>query len=359
MVPSFWKDKKVLVTGHTGFKGSWLCLWLEQLGANVIGYALDAPTEPSLFKLANVEDGIISINGDICDYDKLLSTVAEHRPSIIIHMAAQALVRYSYENPVETFKTNAIGTLNLLESVRMTGGVKAVVNVTTDKCYENKEWVWPYRESEPLSGHDPYSSSKVCSEQITMAYRKSFFPPDRYGEHGLAIASARAGNVIGGGDWARDRLIPDCVTSWLTGDTVMIRNPNAIRPWQHVLESLSGYMLLAQRLYESGSEFAEAWNFGPDDSSTVTVQEAISSLADHWGEDGQWHFDDGEHPHEAYTLKLDSSKARTKLGWRPRWDIGVAIDKTADWYKAYQADKKSVRAKTLEQIDEYMKEHKC
>jgi CDP-glucose 4,6-dehydratase len=274
-------------------------------------------------------------------------------------MAAQSLVRQSYNKPVETYETNAMGTVHLLETIRQTKGVRAVVNVTTDKCYENKEWLWGYRESEPLGGHDPYSSSKACSEQITSAFRKSFFPPEKYSEHGVAVASARAGNVIGGGDWARDRLIPDCVSAWLKGETAKIRCPKAVRPWQHVLESLSGYMLLAERLYKQGESFAEAWNFGPNENSIESVEEVVSELAHFWGEQAQWETDSDDHPHEAHYLKLDCAKARAKLGWAPRWDLSTALQKVAEWYQVYQKSPEQLKEKTIEQIREYMKEQPC
>lgn len=352
----FWKNKKVLITGHTGFKGSWLCLWLQELGAKVVGYALQSPTEPNLFKLAQVENGIVSLIDDIRNFESLASAMRQHRPEIVIHMAAQALVRRSYEAPVETYQTNVMGTVHLFEAIRRTKGVKAVVNVTTDKCYENKEWLWGYRETEPLGGHDPYSSSKACSEQVTGAFRKSFFPPEKYSKHGVAVASARAGNVIGGGDWAKDRLIPDCFSAWLKGQKVKIRYPKAIRPWQHVLESLSGYLLLAEKLYTNGESFAEAWNFGPNENDTASVEEAIKELAGFWAGKALWEIDGDDHPHEAGYLKLDSTKARTRLGWKPNWDLRTALMKTAQWYQAYQSQPGKTREKTLQQINEYMKE---
>ena len=354
MNAGFWKDKKVLVTGHTGFKGSWLCLVLRRLGAEVMGYSLPAPTTPSLYELSNVESDIKSINGDVCDAGSLFSAISEYQPEIVLHLAAQALVRRSYTEPVETFMTNAVGTLNVLESIRKTSSVKAVVNVTTDKCYENKEWVWPYRENEPLQGHDPYSSSKVCSEQITIAYRNSYFSPDKYSSHGVGVGSARAGNVIGGGDWAEDRLVPDCMRAWIDGQDVIIRNPGAIRPWQHVLESLSGYLLLAEKLYLEGGAYSQAWNFGPDQNSIASVEQAIDVLKTHWGAGVNWKLDKQSHPHEAHTLKLDSTKAIVKLGWKPRWDLQTALKKTADWYKVYQSQPSDCRRITLQQIDEYI-----
>ena len=269
---AFWKDKRVLLTGHTGFKGSWLSLWLQSMGAQVTGYALAPPSNPSLFDVAEVGKGMTSIIGDIGDLERLRAVFAEHKPEIVIHMAAQALVRYSYVEPVETYSTNVMGTVNLLEAVRGTDSVRAVVNVTSDKCYENREWVWGYRENEAMGGFDPYSNSKGCAELVTAAYRNSYFHPGQYKEHGVAIASGRAGNVIGGGDWADDRLIPDIMRAITQGKPVNIRNPHAIRPWQHVLEPLSGYLLLAQKLFEDGPAYAEGWNFGPNDEDAKPVQ---------------------------------------------------------------------------------------
>ncbi len=276
--PAFWKGKRVLVTGHTGFKGSWLSLWLQSMDAQVVGYALAPPTNPSLFEVAEVAKGMTSIIGDIRDLEHLRRVFAEHKPEIVIHMAAQPLVRYSYIEPVETYSTNVMGTVNLLEAVRSTGSVKAVVNVTSDKCYENREWVWGYRENEAMGGYDPYSNSKGCAELVTSAYRNSYFHPEKYGTHGVAIASGRAGNVIGGGDWAGDRLIPDIVRAIMQGKPVNIRSPHAIRPWQHVLEPLSGYLVLAQKLYEEGAAYAEGWNFGPNDEDAKPVQWIVEKL---------------------------------------------------------------------------------
>ena len=265
MNPAFWKGKRILLTGHTGFKGSWLSLWLQSMGAPVVGYALAPPTNPSLFEVAEVGRGMTSVIGDIRDLEHLCAVFAEHKPEIVIHMAAQPLVRYSYIEPVETYSTNVMGTVNLLEAVRGTDSVKAVVNVTSDKCYENREWVWNYRENEAMGGYDPYSNSKGCAELVTAAYRNSYFHSEKYKEHGVALASGRAGNVIGGGDWAGDRLIPDIMRAITQNLAVNIRNPHAIRPWQHVLEPLSGYLMLAQKLYEEGAAYAEGWNFGPSD----------------------------------------------------------------------------------------------
>jgi CDP-glucose 4,6-dehydratase len=352
MDSAFWKGKKVFITGHTGFKGSWLCLWLHKLGAKVTGYALTPPTEPSLFELCKVSELVNSIIGDIRKRDELTEAMQAASPEIVIHMAAQPLVRDSYKNPVDTYEINVMGTVNLFEAVRNCKTVKAVVNVTTDKCYENKEWIWGYRENEPMGGYDPYSNSKACSELMTSAYRSSFFNPRDYSNHGVALASARAGNVIGGGDWATDRLIPDCIRALLKEEKIVIRNPNAIRPWQHVLEPLSGYMLLAQKLYENGPRFAEGWNFGPDDRDAKPVEWIVKRICDKWGNNTYYEIDKGEHPHEAHYLKLDCSKAKSALGWQPRWDLEKAIDSIIEWTVAYK-ENKDLRQICLDQIKEY------
>ena len=350
--PTFWQGKKVLVTGHTGFKGSWLSLWLQAISADVIGYALAAPTNPSLFDIADVEAGMTSIIADIRDLDKLHAVFAKHQPEIVIHMAAQPLVRYSYQNPVETYSTNVMGTVNLLEAVRNTVSVKAVVNVTTDKCYENREWAWGYRENEPMGGHDPYSNSKGCAELVSAAYRSSFFNADTYAQHGVALATVRAGNVIGGGDWAQDRLIPDILAAFEQNKLVDIRNPHAIRPWQHVMEPLRGYLTLAEHLYEQGSSFAEGWNFGPNDEDAKPVGWIVEQMAALWGNEAQWQIDTGEHPHEAHYLKLDCSKAKTRLDWHPKWHLVEALGKIVDWQKQYQHGA-NMKAVTLAQISDY------
>lgn len=333
MNPDFWRHKRVFLTGHTGFKGSWLSLWLQQLGAHVTGYALEPPTSPNLFTEARVAEGMISIVGNVCDYPHLLQSLQDCEPEIVIHMAAQPLVRYSYQNPVETYATNVMGTVHLLEAIRQSPSVKAVVNVTTDKCYENKEWVWGYRENEPMGGYDPYSNSKGCSELVTSAFRNSFFNVERYQEHGVALASARAGNVIGGGDWAADRLIPDIVTAFLKGETVQIRNPHAIRPWQHVLEPLRGYLQLAENLYCKGPAFAEGWNFGPNENDAKPVGYIVKQLAHAWGDGAQWSIDEANHPHEASYLKLDISKAKSQLHWTPLLNLDASLQMIVDWYK--------------------------
>lgn len=348
--PAFWAGKTVLVTGHTGFKGSWLCLMLQNMGAKVVGYALPPPTTPSLFEVARVADGMVSIIDDVRDGTRLQQVFAEHQPEIVLHLAAQALVRYSYTNPVETYATNVMGTVNVLEAARHTASVRSVVNVTTDKCYENREWVWGYRENEPMGGFDPYSSSKGCSELVTAAYRNSFFG----GKDGAAVASARAGNVIGGGDWALDRLIPDIMRSIIEQRPVLIRSPHAIRPWQHVLEPLSGYLLLAEKLHNSGAAFAEGWNFGPSDDDTRTVQWIVEKLTQDWGEGASWVLDQGEHPHEAHYLKLDCSKARMRLNWQPRWKLETALQHIIAWHRAH-GEGRNMRDVTLNQIETYLK----
>lgn len=322
------------------------------LEARVTGFALDPPTVPSLYELCRVGELAGSVIADVRDGERLMAAMQASAPDMVIHMAAQSLVRESYNNPVETYAINVMGTVHLLEAVRACPSVKAVVNVTTDKCYENKEWVWGYRENEPMGGYDPYSNSKACSELVTAAYRSSFFNPKDYPRHGVAVASARAGNVIGGGDWAADRLIPDCVKALLGGEKIRIRNPHAIRPWQHVLEPLGGYLLLAQRLYEEGPRFAEAWNFGPLDDDARPVEWIVQNICSLWGSLGTYEVDAGEHPHEAHYLKLDCSKARGELGWRPRWDLAKALVKIVEWNRAY-GEREDLREVCLRQIAEY------
>lgn len=351
MMKSFWKGKKVFLTGHTGFKGSWLSLWLHKMGAEVTGYALKPPTNPSLFEKANIASVVDSHIGDIRDFENLKKVMEKTKPDIVIHMAAQALVRYSYKNPIETYMTNVMGTVHLLEAVRSVDSVRAVVNVTTDKCYENREWHWGYRENEPMGGHDPYSNSKGCSELVTSAYRKSFF--NESGNKSVFLASARAGNVIGGGDWAEDRLIPDIFRAFEKNETVLVRNPQSIRPWQHVLEPLRGYLLLAQGLYEQGDKFSEAFNFGPEDSDAKKVDWIVQKLAKMWGDGATYKVaSDPGAVHEATYLKLDCSKAKACLGWHPNWDLNEALEKIVEWNKAYAADRDARRI-TLEQIGAY------
>jgi CDP-glucose 4,6-dehydratase len=352
MTPSFWQGKRVFLTGHTGFKGSWLSLWLQQLGAHVTGYALAPPDGPSLFTAAAVAHGMDSIIGDIRDAPALREAMQAARPEIVIHMAAQALVRYSYAHPVETYATNVMGLVNFYEAVRATPGVRAVVNVTSDKCYENKEWPWGYRENEPMGGYDPYSNSKACAELVTSGYRSSFFNPEKYQQHGVALASARAGNVIGGGDWAEDRLIPDMLRAIAAGRPVQIRSPHAIRPWQHVLEPLSGYLTLAEHLHSHGAAYAEGFNFGPHDSDARPVEWIISRLCASWGDGAAWQLDGAPQPHEATYLKLDCAKARGRLGWQPRWQLAHTIDQIVAWHRAHAAGAE-MRALTLAQIAAY------
>jgi CDP-glucose 4,6-dehydratase len=342
----FWKSRSVFLTGHTGFKGAWLSLWLSKMGAVVTGYALSPPTVPSLYELCRVDEQIISIIADVRDISCLKDAMIKTQPEVVIHMAAQPLVRDSYRVPVDTYVDNVMGTVHLLEAVRDCDSVRAVVNVTTDKCYENREWVWGYRENEPMGGYDPYSSSKACSELITAAYRRSFFT------HSSFVATARAGNVIGGGDWGKDRLVPDCIRAFLKGEAVHLRNPNSVRPWQHVLEPLSEYLLLAQRLVEDGPRFADSWNFGPDDQDARDVGWVVARLCEKWGSGASFTIDEGSHPHEATFLKLDCSKARHLLNWRPRWDLDTAIDAIIQFTKAYR-NGKDIKQGCLDQIDRY------
>jgi len=350
----FYSGKKVMITGHTGFKGTWLSLWLKHLGADVSGYALQPPTSPSIFDLCHTARGMTSIYGDVRDFRHLHSAILEVQPEIIFHMAAQSLVRRSYKDPVETYSTNIMGTVHLLEAVRQSSSVKAVIIVSSDKCYENKEWVWGYRENDILGGDDPYSSSKGCCELITTAYKRSYFNPAAYKDHGLALASVRAGNVIGGGDWAEDRLIPDCIRKLQQKEPIIIRSPAAVRPWQHVLEPLNGYLLLGRELYLKGELFDGAWNFGPDYDDARPVSWIVSSLIKLWGNEAAWEEDKNPHPHEANYLKLDSSKARSVLGWKPQWRLKEALDKTTAWYKSY-FNQEDVLDITLEQISAYEK----
>jgi len=348
---TFFQGKKVFLTGHTGFKGGWLSLWLQSMGAEVHGYALNPPTEPNLFCVAEVGKGMASsVIADIRDADKLRVAMQAARPDIVFHLAAQPLVRYSYAQPAETYAVNVMGTVNLLEGVRATLDVKAVVNITTDKCYENREWVWGYRENEAMGGFDPYSSSKGCAELVSAAYRRSFLEPA-----GIALATARAGNVIGGGDWAADRLIPDFLRAMDSGEMLKIRSPRSTRPWQHVLEPLSGYLLLAERLYTEGANFAEAWNFGPADEDARPVQWILEHLAK-IRKGMNWQCDDTPQPHEAHYLKLDSSKAHGQLGWQPKWRLEMALNKTVAWHQAWR-DRENMHTTTLAQIADYKANH--
>jgi CDP-glucose 4,6-dehydratase len=349
--PSFWRGKRVLVTGHTGFKGSWLVLWLASMGAEVSGYADGVPTDPALFELARVADGMTaSVTGDVRDFAQVEKTVAELRPEVVFHMAAQPLVRRSFDDPLETYATNVMGTAHVFEAVRRAGGARVVVNVTTDKCYENREWEWGYREDEPKGGFDPYSNSKACSELVTDAYRRSFFEPTA-ADGGTVLASARAGNVIGGGDWAQDRLVPDLARAAAAGVPLALRNPGAVRPWQHVLDPLAGYLVLAQRAFADRA-CARAFNFGPAGDDARPVGWVVERLAARFGDAVRVEADAGPHPHEAHHLRVDSSLARSALGWRPGWDLETALDRTADWYRAHAAGA-DARALSLEQLESY------
>jgi CDP-glucose 4,6-dehydratase len=344
--PAFWRDRRVFLTGHTGFKGAWLSLWLQQLGAHVTGFSDGVPTEPSLYELARVGEGMRSIQGDVRDRAALADAITDAAPEVVIHMAAQSLVRRSFAEPAETYATNVMGTVNLLDAVRVNGGgVRAVVNVTSDKCYENREWEWGYREHEPMGGYDPYSSSKGCAELLTTAFRRSFFSA----ADGPRVASARAGNVIGGGDWGEDRLVPDIMRAAQAGETVRVRNPNSIRPWQHVLNPLSGYLVLAQALWRS-PEYAQGWNFGPVDEDARPVGWIVQRIVELWSGELRWSLDDGPHPHEARYLKLDSSMARSRLGWRAPVALQATLQSIVEWYGAL-GDDADMRAVTLAQID--------
>jgi CDP-glucose 4,6-dehydratase len=345
--PAFWQGRRVLVTGHTGFKGAWLTLWLHAMGAEVTGVALPPATEPSLFELARIDELCTTVHADVRDADAVRAAFASAQPEVVLHLAAQSLVRRSFRSPAETYAVNVMGTVNVLDAARLTDGVRAVLNVTSDKCYENREWEWGYREDEPMGGYDPYSSSKGCSELITSAYRRSFFAD----EDGPRLASARAGNVVGGGDWAEDRLIPDIMRAALAGEPIDIRRPDAIRPWQHVLEPLSGYLMLVQALC-ADPEYATAFNFGPHDEDARPVRWIVDRVAERWPVPLEWRIDPGPHPHEAHFLKLDSSRARERLGWRPRWGLGDTLDRIVAWYLALR-DGADVRETTLAQIDAF------
>lgn len=350
---SFWAGKNVFLTGHTGFKGSWLSIWLHSMGAKVTGYSLPAPTSPSLYELGNLEDVLEeSVIGDVTDFELLRRSLQKANPEIIIHMAAQALVRKSYEEPIQTYNTNVMGTVNVMEAARTCTSVRVILNVTTDKCYENQEWDWGYRENEPIGGYDPYSSSKACSELITAAYRRSFMQTI-----GIKVATARAGNVIGGGDWAEDRLIPDLVRALAKGEQIEIRNPEAIRPWQHVLEPLSGYLLLCQHLYSEGEQYTEAWNFGPLDSDARSVKWIVDQMHSRWpyGHPG-YQVVRQDHTHEAKILKLDCSKALNRLNWSPRWRLDRALNATIQWVVDYLQGN-DIKELCLEQIAEYEAEY--
>lgn len=348
----FWRGRRVFITGHTGFKGSWLALWLSQMGARVTGYALPAPTDPSLFDQARVGELVHHVEGDVRDMAALETAMAAADPEVVFHLAAQALVRHSYAEPIETYATNVMGTVHVLDACRRIAGLRAVVCVTSDKCYENREWVWPYRENDPMGGHDPYSSSKGAAELVVSAYRRSFFAEGG----GIGVASVRAGNVIGGGDWAADRLVPDIVRAIIAGRRPEIRSPGAIRPWQHVLEALGGYLLIAERLLAGDASIATGWNFGPADDDARPVGWIADRMIAAWGADG-WDRPEGIHPHEAHLLKLDCSKARRELGWRPAMDLGAALEKTVAWYRAV-ASGVDARVICMEQLMNYREEYR-
>ena len=335
MTPAFWRGRRVLLTGHTGFKGSWLIMWLSRCGADLAGFALPPSSSPSLYDLAGVGQMVKAVGGDVRDLGTVIHAFQDHRPEVVIHMAAQSLVRTSYELPVDTYATNVMGTVHVLEAARKVGGVRALVTVTTDKCYENREWVWGYRENEAMGGHDPYSSSKGCAELVASAYRRSYFADTKYAAHGLGLATARAGNVIGGGDWAADRLIPDVIRAFSAGRPAILRNPRATRPWQHVLEPLDGYLTLAERLFETGPKYAGAWNFGPRDADARPVGEVVDTLAARWGRGATWTLDEGSHPHEAHSLRLDCSKAAAHLAWRARLGLDEALEWVVAWYDGH------------------------
>lgn len=345
--PAFWRGRRVLLTGHTGFKGSWLSLWLQSMGATLRGIALPPPTSPALFEVARVMEGMEHRVVDIRDAAAVQSQFDEFKPEVVIHMAAQPLVRLSYLHPIDTYATNVMGTVHILEAARHCTSVKAMVNVTTDKCYDNREWVWGYRENEAMGGHDPYSSSKACAELVSTAYRQSFLK-----EAGIGMATARAGNVIGGGDWASDRLIPDILRALPTQQPILIRHPHAIRPWQHVLEPLSGYLLLAQRLYDQGQTDAEAWNFGPQEADARPVQWIADYLCRSWSNAAIWSIQPGHHPHEAGVLKLDITKAQHRLQWVPKWSLETALQQVIDWHRAWLGGQ-DMRAVCLHQISLY------
>jgi CDP-glucose 4,6-dehydratase len=349
---AFWKERRVLLTGHTGFKGSWLSIWLNLLGAEVTGFALEPPTEPNLFNLAAADKGIRSVHGDIRDFSHLKRAIFDCRPEVIIHMAAQSVVRRGYEDPIETYSSNVMGTVHLFEALRHLHHRCVVVNVTTDKCYENREWVWGYREDEPMGGRDPYSNSKGCAELVTAAFRDSYFAPAAFQDHGVAIASARAGNVIGGGDWTPNQLVPDLIRAFLKGDSCLIRNPVAIRPWQFVLEPLRGYLMLAERLHAQPTKFSGAWNFGPVESDAKPVSWIADNLVRLWGGSAGWVHDTGTYPHEAHYLKLDASKAKAYLEWQPLLPLREALDWIVEWYRAFQTHRE-LREIVTAQIERY------
>jgi CDP-glucose 4,6-dehydratase len=349
---SFWTNRKIFVTGHTGFKGSWLSLWLDLLGAKVTGYALDPPTRPNLFEQARVAEGMQSIIGDIRDFSRLKFAVAESRPEVVIHLAAQSVVRRSYEDPIETYSSNVMGTVNLLEALRQINEPCVIVVVTSDKCYENREWDWGYRESDALGGHDPYSNSKACTELVASAFRDSYFSAAKEQAVPVKLATARAGNVIGGGDWTRDQLVPDLMRAFVSRQACLIRNPHSIRPWQFVMEPLRGYLMLAKRLYQQHESFASAWNFGPAHSDEKPVSYIANQLAELWGEGASWREDEADHRREAHFLKLDFSKTHARLGWESSIPLDKALEWTAEWYRS-SANGADIRQLTRAQIERY------
>jgi len=351
--PSFWQDRSVLVTGHTGFKGSWLSLWLYQMGANIHGYALDPPTDPCLFDVARIKSLLTSdTRADLADLKQLMNVFKNAQPEIVFHLAAQPLVRESYQDPLGTLVTNVMGTANIMEAARTIDSLRAVIIITTDKVYENHEWVYPYREVDSLGGHDPYSASKAAAEIVVASYRDSFF--NKISTPLAHVATARAGNVIGGGDWASDRLIPDCLQAFVAGESVNLRYPKAVRPWQHVLDSLAGYLQLGEKLHSSeGAKYSQAWNFGPDASGDATVAEIAETTAQLWGNDACVKYNPStDNPHEAGLLRLDSTLARTVLGWKPRWNLQKVLEKTVDWHQAW-LNGSDMASFTLDQIREY------
>lgn len=348
----FWKGRRVFLTGHTGFKGSWLSLWLRTLGAEVAGYALEPPTTPSLYEQARVDSDLHSIIGDIRDLSHLSGSIREFKPDVVLHLAAQSVVRTGYDDPVGTYASNVMGTVHLLEGVRALQQQCLVVNVTSDKCYDNREWIWGYREIDRMGGHDPYSNSKGCAELVTSAYRDSYFPPERFADHGVALASARAGNAIGGGDWTAHQLIPDLMRAFMGGHACLIRNPLSYRPWQFVLEPLRGYLLLVERLAEHGAGFASGWNFGPLDEDAKPVAWIADTLQSKWGRGASWVQDSGMAPKEARALKLDASKAADGLGWRPVLRLEQSLSWIVEWYKAFESGA-DLRSTTLDQIQSY------
>ena len=346
--PSFWKNKRVYITGISGFKGSWMSLWLDSMGAIVKGYSLKPNTNPNLFSKISFSANVVSEIGDIRDLDQISQSMSDFNPDILIHMAAQPLVRLSYEDPVDTYSTNVIGTVNTLEAARKSKSLKAIVSITTDKCYENREWHWGYRESDPMGGHDPYSSSKGCAELVISAYRRSFFSSTNT----ASLASARAGNVIGGGDWSDDRLIPDILNAFEKSEPVTIRNPNSTRPWQHVLEPISGYLLLAENLYNHGNSFAEGWNFGPKNEGCKSVEWILEKMVANWGDGASWKIDEQNNPHEANFLKLDCSKAANRLKWEPKWTLEETLQMITDWHYNY-LNGNDIKLECLKEIEKY------